>query len=222
MRNDHGIKNCYRGGGIALRGKGIALRGGGIAKRGMGAALKKGGDVAQDKKLIKKAFKMHDMQEHKGEHTKLDKLKKGGRAHYADGSSDTPEERGRKITPDELKSLQKQEAEDLKNYPQVSKEDSSIFNKFGQRAVDMFGDNKRMNAKKGGMAKKESKMHEAKESKKKEMMEESKMKKGGRAMKASGGGLKPVGDLRIPRKIRSSLDYMKKGGRAKKKYGGKC
>jgi hypothetical protein len=145
----------------------------------MGVALKDGGDVKQDKALIKKAFKMHDAQEHKGEHTKLDKLKKGG------------------------------------------------------------------------MAKEESKMHEAKESKKKEMMEESKMKKssafesgksgnkpyeaeeayakeeggykkGGRAMKASGGGLKPVGDLRIPRKIRSSLDYMKKGGRAKKKYGGKC
>ena len=115
MRNDHGIKNCYRGGGIALRGKGIALRGGGIAKRGMGAALKKGGDVVQDKKLIKKAFKMHDMQEHKGEHTKLDKLKKGG------------------------------------------------------------------------MAKEESKMHEAKESKKKEMMEESKMKKGGRVKRNYGG-----------------------------------
>ena len=80
MRNDHGIKNCYRGGGIALRGKGIALRGGGIAKRGMGVALKDGGDVKQDKALIKKAFKMHDAQEHKGEHTKLDKLKKGGRA----------------------------------------------------------------------------------------------------------------------------------------------
>lgn len=150
MRNDHNNRNCYRGGGIAKRGLGAALRGGGIAKRGMGVALKDGGDVKQDKALIKKAFKMHDMQEHKGEHTKLDKLKKGG------------------------------------------------------------------------MAKEESKMHEAKESKKKEMMEESKMKKGGRAMKASGGGLKPVGDLRIPRKIRSSLDYMKKGGRAKKKYGGKC
>jgi hypothetical protein len=78
MRNDHGIRNQYRGGGIAKRGLGAALRGGGIAKRGMGVALKKGGDVAQDKSLIKKAFKMHDMQEHEGEHTDLSKLKKGG------------------------------------------------------------------------------------------------------------------------------------------------
>ena len=37
-------------------------------------------DVAQDKKIVKKAFKMHDSQEHKGEHTDLSKLKKGGRA----------------------------------------------------------------------------------------------------------------------------------------------
>lgn len=37
-------------------------------------------DIAQDKKIIKKAFKMHDAQEHKGEKTDLSKLKKGGRA----------------------------------------------------------------------------------------------------------------------------------------------
>lgn len=37
-------------------------------------------DIAQDKKIIKKAFAMHDKQEHKGEKTDLSKLKKGGRA----------------------------------------------------------------------------------------------------------------------------------------------
>lgn len=35
-------------------------------------------DIAEDKKLIKKAFSMHDKQEHKGKHTNLSKLKKGG------------------------------------------------------------------------------------------------------------------------------------------------
>ena len=36
-------------------------------------------DIAQDKKLIKKALKMHDQQEHKGgKGTNLSKLKKGG------------------------------------------------------------------------------------------------------------------------------------------------
>ena len=36
-------------------------------------------DVAQDKKIIKKALAMHDKQEHPGEKTDLSKLKKGGR-----------------------------------------------------------------------------------------------------------------------------------------------
>ena len=37
-------------------------------------------DMAQDKKVVKKAFKMHDEQSHEGEKTDLAKLKKGGRA----------------------------------------------------------------------------------------------------------------------------------------------
>jgi len=37
-------------------------------------------DKTQDKAMIKKAFGMHDKQEHKGEHTDLSKLKKGGMA----------------------------------------------------------------------------------------------------------------------------------------------
>ena len=181
MRNDFKMRNHLRGGGIAKRGLGAALRGGGIAKRGMGVALKDGGDVAQDKALIKKAFKMHDAQEHKGEHTKLDKLKKGGKAESVsmmEGKTKT-----KKAIP---------EKEYMRKEAKVSKPSE------------------------------EDKAHERAETPEKEAREEAKMKKGGRAMKASGGGLKPVGDLRIPRKIRSSLDYMKKGGRAKKKYGGKC
>jgi hypothetical protein len=36
-------------------------------------------DLAEDKKLIKKAFRMHDEQEHPGHKTNLNKLKKGGK-----------------------------------------------------------------------------------------------------------------------------------------------
>jgi len=37
-------------------------------------------DIAQDKAIVKKAFKMHDKQEHKGgKGTDLSKLKKGGK-----------------------------------------------------------------------------------------------------------------------------------------------
>ena len=52
-------------------------------KADTGKTFKKGGemkhdDIKEDKKLIKRAFSMHDKQEHKGEHTDLSKLKKGG------------------------------------------------------------------------------------------------------------------------------------------------
>jgi hypothetical protein len=43
-------------------------------------------DMAQDKKVVKKAFQMHDKQEHPGEKTDLSKLKKGGRAKMKTGS----------------------------------------------------------------------------------------------------------------------------------------
>ena len=35
-------------------------------------------DVAQDKAVVKKAFKLHDSQEHPGKHTDLSKLARGG------------------------------------------------------------------------------------------------------------------------------------------------
>jgi hypothetical protein len=56
----------------------------GVMPGGM-PGMKKGGkvesmkeDIKQDKAIVKKAFKMHDKQEHHGEHTDLSKLKKGG------------------------------------------------------------------------------------------------------------------------------------------------
>lgn len=47
-------------------------------KEGGTVAKMKHDDIVEDKKLIKKAFKMHDAQEHKGSKTDLSKLKKGG------------------------------------------------------------------------------------------------------------------------------------------------
>jgi len=42
-------------------------------------------DLIADKQLIKRAVAMHDAQEHKGNHTDLSKLKKGGPVHKAAG-----------------------------------------------------------------------------------------------------------------------------------------
>jgi len=54
-----------------------------FSKADKGKTFKKGGemkkaDLTQDKKMIKRAVGMHDKQAHKGEHTDLSKLKKGG------------------------------------------------------------------------------------------------------------------------------------------------
>jgi hypothetical protein len=58
--------------------------GGSVQTKSMcyGGKMKEGGkaDIAQDKAVVKKAFKMHDAQEHEGEKTDLSKLRKGGRA----------------------------------------------------------------------------------------------------------------------------------------------
>ena len=43
-------------------------------------------DIAQDKKIVKKALAMHDKQEHPGEKTDLSKLRKGGRAKKSVGT----------------------------------------------------------------------------------------------------------------------------------------
>lgn len=43
-------------------------------------------DIAKDKKIVKKAFSIHDKQEHPGKKTDLSKLKNGGRAKKAVGT----------------------------------------------------------------------------------------------------------------------------------------
>jgi len=70
---------------LAMRRKAMATP---MMKKGGKAHHKDGGDVAQDKAMIKKAFKEHDAQEHKGgKGTKLH-LKHGGKTHkFAKGGA---------------------------------------------------------------------------------------------------------------------------------------
>jgi hypothetical protein len=70
---------CFREGG-SVKSKPMAKCAGGKMKEGGKA------DIAQDKAIVKKAFAMHDKQEHHGEKTDLSKLKKGGRSKKAVGS----------------------------------------------------------------------------------------------------------------------------------------
>jgi hypothetical protein len=62
----------------AVRNKMGFMKKGGMAKSDAKEDTKM--DKKQDKAMIKKAFSMHDKQEHKGEHTNLSKLKGGGMA----------------------------------------------------------------------------------------------------------------------------------------------
>ena len=70
-----------------LHGKMSIMKGGGMAKSDMKEDMKM--DKAQDKAMIKKAFKQHDMQEHKGGKGTSLKLAKGGMAPSKMGSVKT-------------------------------------------------------------------------------------------------------------------------------------
>jgi hypothetical protein len=72
MKKDPGLAKLP----TAVRNKMGFMKGGGMAKSDMKEDTAM--DKKQDKAMIKKAFSMHDKQEHKGEHTNLSKLKKGG------------------------------------------------------------------------------------------------------------------------------------------------
>lgn len=80
----------------------VKMKCGGAVKKCAGGRMKEGGkvdhdDVVEDKKLIKKAFNLHDDQKHEGK-TNLSTLKKGGRCKkeggnvrkYADGGLTSP------------------------------------------------------------------------------------------------------------------------------------
>ena len=64
-----GVKNAYCGGGKAYK------KGGEVSHE----------DIVEDKKIVKKAFNIHDKQQHE-EKTDLSKLKKGGRAKKETGT----------------------------------------------------------------------------------------------------------------------------------------
>ena len=70
-----GIKQSV-GKDFAAADKGKTFKGGGMAKSDMKEDTKM--DMAQDKAMIKKAFKQHDAQEHKGGKGTQLELKKGG------------------------------------------------------------------------------------------------------------------------------------------------
>lgn len=76
--------------------KGKTFKGGGMAKSDMKEDTKM--DKAQDKAMIQKAFKQHDMQEHKGGKGTTLKLSKGGQLSKADGCATKGKSKGTMIS----------------------------------------------------------------------------------------------------------------------------
>ena len=99
-------------------------------------------DIAQDKKIVKKAIAMHDKQEHPGEKTDLSKLKKGGRSKKETGTvrkfENASGQYGAKKTAEDKKNIA--EAKKFKKGGKVAKyeEGGSVFSK-GVEAVKSFG-----------------------------------------------------------------------------------
>ena len=153
-------------------------------------------DIAQDKAIVKKAFKMHDTQSHEGEKTDLAKLKKGGRmkkeggcvGRYKDGGSI-------KMKKDaaDIKDIQKIKLTKTKKAAAPSKAAiKPAMSNIAEPAPDMGAVPPMM--KKGGGVKKYN----------------------------EGGSLKPVdaednpGLAKLPTNVRNKMGYAKKGGKIKK------
>jgi hypothetical protein len=190
-------------------------------------------DIAKDKKVVKKAFAMHDKQEHPGEKTDLSKLKKGGRAKkevgtvkkFACGGGVY----GAKKTAKDIKSID--DAKDCKpkklaagGQPGATEAQQKYYNK--NKADAKVKEDKAMYEAIGSRGAAAVKG-----------MEEGRMdpmgtayKKGGKVKKcAEGGSLKETnaednpGLAKLPTNVRNKMGYMRHGGKAKKmNTGGTC
>jgi len=154
-------------------------------------------DIAQDKKVVKKAFAMHDKQSHEGDKTDLSKLKKGGRMKKKDGGCVGRYKAGGSIgmkkDSGDIKDIQKIKLSKPKKAAAPSKAAiKPAMSNIAEPAPDM-----------GAMP--------------------PMMKKGGYAKKcAEGGSLKSVdaeenpGLAKLPTNVRNKMGYAKKGGEVKK------
>jgi hypothetical protein len=94
-------------------------------------------DIKQDKAIVKKAFKMHDAQEHKGSHTDLSKLKKGGKINKIGAGKAMPAAKDMGVLG--MKKGGKAEVMGPKTMSQDVEKGSNKKTKFGEAAVQKRG-----------------------------------------------------------------------------------
>jgi len=156
-------------------------------------------DIAQDKKVVKKAFAMHDKQSHEGEKTDLKKLNKGGRMKKEGGCVGRYKEGG------SIK-MKKDDA-DIKDIQKIKLTKTKKAKAPSKAAIKPAMSNIAEPAMSADMG----------------MTPPPMMKKGGYAKKcAEGGSLKSVdteenpGLAKLPTNVRNKMGYAKKGGEVKK------
>lgn len=206
----------------------------------------KSSDVAQDKKIVKKAFAIHDKQEHPGEKTNLSKLKKGGRAKKDCGTVKKYKcgggVFGAKKTKEDIKNMDA--AKDCKpkklqaggmtgpasagaaaaapsgaiSNTERAAMQNALPGGIGQGSINDM--ERRRMMKRGENAMKYLGPQQQNEFVKQGGMN---MKKGGKVKKMNeGGSLKPVdsednpGLAKLPTNVRNKMGYLKTGGKAKK------
>jgi hypothetical protein len=204
-------------------------------------------DIAQDKKIVKKAFSIHDKQEHPGEKTDLSKLKKGGRAKKAVGTVKKYAcgggVYGAKKTKENIKSIDS--AKDCKpkklamggsltDAMGISTPAKSPSAPVGQGQGAVSDLEKRRAMEKMARAKKYLSPDQQSELIKQDpraagLTGNIGYKKGGKACYSEGGSLKETnaeenpGLAKLPTNVRNKMGYMRKGGKAKKmNTGGTC
>lgn len=194
-------------------------------------------DIAKDKKVVKKAFAMHDKQEHPGEKTNLSKLKNGGRAKKEVGTVKKYKcgggVYGAKKTKEDIKNIDA--AKDCKP-KKLAMGGMSAPAPMGQGQMSEMEKRRQMEK----MARAKKYLGPAQQG---ELISQDPSaaglqgvgtplmrKNGGKIKKcAEGGSLKPTdaeenpGLAKLPTDVRNKMGYMKKGGKAKKMMsGGTC
>jgi hypothetical protein len=202
-------------------------------------------DIAKDKKIVKKAFAMHDKQEHPGEKTNLSKLKKGGRAKKEVGTVKKYKcgggVYGAKKTKEDIKNIddaktckpKKLNMGGMSGPAPAGQPAAAPSAPMGQGQISDLEKRRALEK----MKRAQQYLGPAQQS---ELIKQDPRaagltgnigyKKGGKTKKcAEGGSLKPTdaeenpGLAKLPTDVRNKMGYMRKGGKAKKMMtGGTC
>ena len=196
-------------------------------------------DIAEDKKIVKKAFSMHDSQQHEGK-TNLAKLNKGGRAKkecgtvkkYKAGGAIKKYADGQAVMADDPNDIGGSILRKIGKVPMVGGALQSGATKMRDNVMGTPEQNRMARARMQEMARKKAAAAAAAQGQSApgiaDAVQEAApmpggMKKGGNVKKcADGGSLKETdakenpGLAKLPTNVRNKMGYMRDGGKAKK------